>query len=515
MPEMTKSKRVEPQPADQPGPETKNSPRILLSKATEKPKNKLRIHWWRLGFIAFGIFAIAIILVGWRVLTVGTQVFHGNNNASALSQLGRLIVPGDRELKNDGNKRTNFLFVGHGGEGHDGPYLADTIIFASLDQNQNSVAMLSIPRDFLVDLPGYGYRKINNALAFGLTEANPSGGDELMLKVVESITGQKIHYYMRIDFNGFRKAVDDLGGIEVNVENSFTDYQYPTYNYGYQTIKFEAGEQHFNGEKALQFARSRHGTNGENSDFARSIRQQKLLFAFREKALTLGTLTNPGKINALLKTLGDHVSSNLELWEVLRLAEVAKNLSTHSVITRVLETGPTGLVKAATGLDGAYVLQPRIGLGNYQEIQELTKDIFILNQVAKEAAPIQIQNATSEKGLAETAATTLNGFAYEVTSVTNLKTTRYDQSFVVDLSNGHAVQTVAQLKKRYNAEVVTELPADITLQLNQNLNGNLNQNRNLSLNPPKIILVLGRASVTTVNNQAKPHLQKASPTSSI
>ena len=486
-----------------------------FSNSAKSPKRKL--HWWRIGSCVLGVIALLAIGLGWRILTVGSGVFHGNNNTSTISQIGKLIVPGDRELKNDDKHRTNILLVGYGGEGHDGAYLADTIILASLDQSTNEVAMLSIPRDFLVELPGYGFRKINNALAFGMTEKNPDGGNEMLTKAVEEMTGQTIHYFAKADFAGFKKAVDDLGGIDITVDRPFMDFQYPTYDYGYQTIKFEAGNQHFEGEKALQFVRSRHGTNEEGSDFARAARQQKVLFAFREKALGLGTLANPAKINSLLGTLGGHVSSNLELWEVMRLADILKDLPQEKIVTRVLESLPDGLVKAATGLDGAYVLQPRIGLGNYQEIHELTANIFILNQVAREAAPIQIQNATQDKYLSETAAHTLKGFAFDIKSSANLKTVRYEQSLVVDLSKGQAPQTIAMLKQRYNATVITELPADITLIHQNQANSNYNSNNNKNAEPevqPKILLLLGQNSVSIVNSQAKPNLKSSPPTSS-
>ncbi|MFA6588504.1 MAG: LCP family protein [Patescibacteria group bacterium] len=500
-----------PQPGHVQAPGTFNTPKIA----------KHHLHLWRITFGVLIVFALIIIGLGLHVMGVGSKVFHGNNNSSTLSQIGKLIIPGDRELRNDGKHRTNILLVGYGGEGHDGAYLADTIIFASLDQASNEVAMLSIPRDFLVELPGYGFRKINNALAFGMTGENPEGGNQMLIKAVEEITGQTVHYYAKADFDGFKKAVDDLGGIDVTVDTAFNDFQYPTYNYGYQTIKFESGQQHFNGEKALQFVRSRHGTNGEGSDFARSKRQQKILFAFREKALNAGTLTNPGKINSLLSTLGNHVSSNFELWEVSRLAAILKSLSPEKIVTRVLESVPDGLVKAATGLDGAYVLQPRIGLGNYQEIQALAANIFQLNQIAREAAPIQIQNATASKYLGNTAAHTLRGFNIDVISSAELKTIRYENSMIVDLSGGLAPQTISMLQKKYNATVVNELPADVTLlhateaNSNYNTNDNSNQNTNTATEiQPKILLLLGQSAVTIVNSEAKPNTKILPQTSS-
>ncbi|MEK7570325.1 MAG: LCP family protein [Patescibacteria group bacterium] len=480
------------QPAISPTPET--------AKVPEPLHPKKRFHWWHAVVGVFAVIAIVAIGLGWKILTVGSSVFSGTNGTSTLGQLGKLIVPGDRELKNDGNGRTNILLVGHGGPGHEGPYLADTIILASIDQRTSDVAMLSIPRDFLVELPNYGYRKINNALAFGRTDEKPEGGDALITQAVQDVTGQTVHYFTRVDFNGFKEAVDTLGKLNVNVETPFVDAEYPTYNFGYQTIRFESGEQKMDGERALQFSRSRHGNNGQGSDFARSARQQKLLFAFREKALSVGTLTNPAKISGLLDDLGSHVHTTFELWEVARLAHIAKELTPEKVVSRVLETTPDNLVRQGTGTDGAYVIQPRLGLGNYAEIHELEKNIFQLNAVAKEKVAIQVQNATGETGLADMVGKTLRGFAYDIVSIGTPKGVRYEQSVVVDLSNGQAPQTVASLQSKYGATITTTVPADITLATSKPL-ANLNTNTPTN---PQIILILGTSAVTIVNSATLP-----------
>ncbi len=481
-------------------------------------KRRYHFHWWHLAVATAGVVAVVAIGLGWKLLRVSADVFGGTNNASPLEQLGKLIVPGDRELKHDDKNRTNILLVGHGGPGHEGPYLADTIILASIDNTTQDVAMLSIPRDFLVDIPGYGYRKINNALAFGNTTAEPTGGDALMTKIVESVTGQTVHYFTRVDFNGFKQAVDAVGGIDVTVDVPFVDYEYPTYNYGYQTIRFETGTQHFDGERALQFSRSRHGTNGEGSDFARSKRQQKLLLALREKTLSLGTLTNPGKISGLLDSLGSHVNTTFELWEVARLASIAKDLSPERLVTRVLETSTDNLVRQGTGLDGAYVIQPRLGLGNYAEIHELAANIFQNNAVLREAAPVQVVNATGEAGLASSVSTFLRGFAYNVRSYAQApKTTRYDNTVIVDLSNGTATQTVAALQQKYGGTVTTILPTDVPLTAGTtvtNGNANHNQNTNTEIAAPKVLLVLGKTAISIASNSYPSASRNLPPASS-
>lgn len=469
--------------------------------ALPSAKRRYHFHWWHSLVVVVAIVACTAIGLGWKLLRVSGSVFNNGSDTSTFGQLGKLILPGDRDLKQDAKHRTNILLVGYGGPGHEGPYLADTIILASIDNTTKDVGMLSIPRDFLVDLPGYGYRKINNALAFGMTEANPKGGDALITKVVEDVTGQTVHYFARVDFNGFKQAVDAVGGVDITVDTAFKDFEYPTYTFGYQTISFETGKQHMDGERALQFTRSRHGTNGEGSDFARSKRQQKLLFAIQEKALSVGTLTNPGKISGLIDTLGAHVSTTFELWEVMRFANFAKELSPDRIATRVLETTPDSVVRAGTGTEGAYVIQPRLGLGNYAEIQELTNNIFQYNAVATEAAPIQVVNATTETGLADTVGHALRGYSYDVQSVTSPKATTYDTSIIVDLSNGQAPQTVASLQQRFGGTITTSLPPDLTLASGRAIvNRNTNGNTNSAAVEPKVLLILGRSAITIANS---------------
>src|SRR5207244_10638311 len=108
------------------------------------------------------------------------------------------------QLKGEGNGRVNILLLGVGGAGHDGPNLSDTIMVVSIDPKTKDVAMLSIPRDLYVKIPGHGYGKIN--------AANVYGGPTLAARTVANVIGVPIHYYAVIDFSGFKQAVDSVGG---------------------------------------------------------------------------------------------------------------------------------------------------------------------------------------------------------------------------------------------------------------------------------------------------------------
>ncbi len=482
-------------PANTPAPNL--HPEALPSKKIAR-----RFHWWYVLLIVVSVIAVVVIGLGIKILRVSGKVFGGTNNTSPISQIGALIAPGDRQLKQDENHRTNILVAGYGGPGHDGPYLSDTIILISIDNTTNDIATLSIPRDLLVDLPGYGFRKINNALAFGMTSANPHGGDAMLTQAVQDVTGQTIQYFAKIDFNGFKSAVDAVDGVDITVDNAFADYEYPDNAYGYQTIKFDAGLQHMTGEQALEFVRSRHGTNGEGSDFARSKRQQKLLFALREKALSLGTLTNPTKVSKLLDSLGDHVYTTFELWEVARLGAIIKNLTPEKVVPRVLDTSEDNLVVVGSSIDGAYVIQPRVGLGNWTEIHELAADIFQLNTVQREAVNIQIVNASGQAGLGDTVGHTLRGFGYNVQTVATPKGVTAESSSIVDLSGGKGPKTLTMLEQKFSATLAPSLPNGLSMTAGKALvNSNANGNKNANVAPatPELMLVLGKNAIPTTS----------------
>lgn len=188
--------------------------------------------------------------------------------------------------------RTNLLLLGMGGGLHEGSDLTDTIVILSIRTSDRKLSLISIPRDFwsenLKD-------KINTAYHYGEAQ-KPGKGLELAKTEVEAVTGLPIHYSIIIDFSGFKKVIDTLGGINVQVMTTFTDTQYPIegrendlcngdpdFACRYQTVTFIRGVDHMNGERALMYVRSRHADGEEGTDFARSRRQQEVIAALQKK----------------------------------------------------------------------------------------------------------------------------------------------------------------------------------------------------------------------------------------
>lgn len=190
--------------------------------------------------------------------------------------------------------RTNFLLLGVAGGDHEGKDLTDTIIFASLDAHTGDTALISIPRDLWV--PSIR-AKINTAYHYG-EKRQPGGGGYLLAKSSTSeVIGQPVDFVILIDFSGFAKAVDAVGGVDIQVDNSFTDTKFPIPGKEtdpcepcrYETITFTAGLQHMDGVTALKFVRSRQAEGDEGTDFARSKRQEKLISAFKQKIVSTPT----------------------------------------------------------------------------------------------------------------------------------------------------------------------------------------------------------------------------------
>lgn len=415
------------------------------------PQPRFRSHFGLLGLSVL----CSVILLGLAYLAVAGGSISRITNRPFLEQLSRLVTSRDRALTGEADDRVNILLLGMGGAGHEGAYLADTIILASLKPSTHQVAMLSIPRDLAVDIPDNGTRKINAANAIGRDADYPGGGERLTAEIVGQLTNLPIQYVARIDFRGFEKLINDVGGVEVTVERSFTDREYPTTNFGYQTVSFTTGPQRMNGATALKYVRSRHGNNGEGSDFARARRQQKVLAALKGKLFSLSLLTSPTRLASVLGTFGDHARTDLEIWEMLRLTTLLREAS-DDVLTKVLDTTPEGLLSAATGIDGAALLVPRSG--DYREVQALAQNIFSLPDILRERPTIAV-DATRDRRLGDAISTNLA--AYDAT-VIRLTTTvpASSQTVVYDLSGGAKPFTHRALVDAYQTVIADSLSGE-------------------------------------------------------
>lgn len=391
------------------------------AETVERPQRRL---WIFLGFVA-------LLLVGTMIARAVIRQELPNDPAiydpitlepkeqgGILKRLGQFVFQSTVSLPVGEEEGITFLVLGMGGEGHDGPYLTDTIILARLFPKTGEIALVSIPRDLAVSVPGNGTKKINHLNALG--EQKKSGwGAAATTEQMEELFDLSIDYYIRLDFSAFETIIDEIGGVEIKVARPFTDSLFPAQNNQYQTISFAQGEQTMNGKRALQFARSRHGTNGEGSDFARARRQQQLLLAVKEKVLSFQTLANPIKIHAIIQTLDTHLSTNMEFGEMIALIKLARSMPNREIRLLTLDTGPDGLLVADTTPEGAFILRPKTGI-EWKEINETIQNNLeqkkdqttIVPNATKSEEPkeesgsqselptVEIQNGTWRAGLA-------------------------------------------------------------------------------------------------------------------
>ena len=330
-------------------------------------------------------------------------------------------------LKQTSDSKINILLLGIGGGTHDGPNLTDTIIFASLDQKNNKVTLISVPRDLWYPDLEDANKKINGVYANGETKNVGTGLVEAEA-AIKKVTGQEVNYGVRIDFSGFVKAVDTIGGLDINVDNTFDDYAYPIdgmeddscgfssqdiqafvatdsaeqdieakFSCRYKHLHFDKGLQHMDGETALEYVRSRHATGVEGSDFARSKRQEKVINAFKDKLISAQTLINPGKIIELYNILKGSIDTDIKQNDFDDFIRLAQKMQKAKIQSAVLDTGDKETNRAGLLIEAPissdynflFVLIPRIGNGNFTEIQkyvtcEITKGNCIVTQTAKD-----------------------------------------------------------------------------------------------------------------------------------
>ena len=306
-----------------------------------------------------------------------------------------------------------------------------------------------------------------------------------------------VDYYLALDFAGFEKIIDDLGGIKVKVENSFDDYKYPilgnedaAWDQRWEYLHFDKGEQIMNGGLALKYVRSRHALGIEGSDFARSRRQQKVLEGVKEKIMSPGLLLKPSLIAKIIGDIKDNHNTNLKIWEMVKLWRLTKDIENKNIRNRVLDNGPGGLLVDFTGEDGSYLLTPKSG--DFSEIQYLVNNIFNdvptveKEKVKEEKATIEVRNGTWINGLASRAALDLEKYGFDIVRIGNSNQQNFKKSIIYDLTYGGKILALTVLKKRTDADIALGLPEWLINDLAQEINKEKNPIR------PDFIIILGR-----------------------
>lgn len=326
-----------------------------------------------------GIVIVWTIIIGFALLLsygIVTSMRFMRTTGLTPSLAARLIVDDGVELKSTSD-RTNILLLGVGGGDHEGADLTDTMMIVSLDQDKKTAAFISIPRDIWSDTLK---DKVNSAYHYG--EEKKEGGGLLLAKVIaEDVVGVPIHYSLLLDFSGFKEIIDLLGGIDVNVSAAFTDNDYPiagkekdtcpgdpTNRCVYETIHFDAGIQHMDGERALKYVRSRHAEGAEGSDFARSRRQQDVLIAIKDTVVHPAKWFTVERAGRLQDVIDRATDTDMNIAQLLTVAKLIAGIPDD----RIAKVSVDDLLyNPPSYLYGRYVLVPK---ETWQDVHGFIKD---------------------------------------------------------------------------------------------------------------------------------------------
>ena len=345
----------------------------------------------------------------------------------------------------DKTGRINFLLMGVDRRpGETGPTRSDTMIVVTVDPATKSVGMLSIPRDLWVPIPGYYETRINEAYFIGDWKKYPGGGPALAKKTIQYNFGIPINYYVTINFVGFRRMVDTLGGLTIESPKDINDPCYPDDTYGCLNLTIAKGVHHFNGDEVLQYARTRH----QDSDFGRMKRQQQVLKAIKDQALSLDTIA---KLPALWAAREDMVQTDLTIDRIIALAQLAKDVKSENIFSAVVDDS---MALGITTPSGAQVLWPdreKIRLVVEQLMKapdgapvqaqapeqpkpqpQIPQQSEQMKKLAGEAARIEISNGTDSEGLSTRVADWLKSLGFNVVRADNADRRDYAQTVVVE-----------------------------------------------------------------------------------
>ena len=334
---------------------------------------KMKRVW--VGLLCFGVFVLGFVL-SYLFLTF-SKIFVKNPNVSATPTPISFSNATPAPITNPKGV-FNLLFLGYGGVGHAGSLLTDSIIIVHVDTNTGKAALISVPRDLWIP----GNRKIN-------AEASINGFQNVG-STIQSVTGVHIDYFVSVDFGGFTKIIDDLGGVTVDVPKTFDDPFYPItgqenntcgmtedqinalkvkytgyqlesqFTCRYEHLHFDKGTTNLDGVTALKFVRSRHG----DSDFGRSLRQFAVLIGIENKLISLKSL---GKLDSTISTLSNIVRTDLTAGTIKTLINVFGDPAKYKINQIQLTTD--NVLNEGTSSDGQYILFPKAGMFDFSGIK--------------------------------------------------------------------------------------------------------------------------------------------------
>jgi len=364
-------------------------------------------------------------------------------------------------LKNQGG-RVNILVAGNSADdpGHNGANLTDSIMVLSLNTKNNTAFMLSVPRDLWVNIPGVGYQKINDAY--------PNGGMNMLQQVIQKDLGMTIDYQVLVNYGAFKGLVSAVGGITINIQSSDPRGIYdPNRDYTSKDCcalaDYPNGPVTLDGQQALDLARARGDPSPygvaygfPDGDFDRTNHQRQMLEAIKDKADKGSVIANPFKVSQIFDAIGNNITTNLKLAEIETLYTYVKKVNDNNIGSYNVNTlagANTTLLANYTSPSGQDALIPAAGIDDFSDIQTQVRRILSSNPIVREGASVEVLNGTDVTGLAADQVNTLTNQGMTVT-VDDAPATQATTT-IIDNSLGKMPNSLAYLKKQYNATVVT------------------------------------------------------------
>jgi LCP family protein required for cell wall assembly len=419
--------------------------------------------------VMFSLVFVSAAVYGVRLSLALAKTFHTNPISAAIGALGggsgSQIDQEQQHLQ-----RINLVLYGYGGDQHSGGDLTDSIMVVSIQPIANhapQVAEISIPRDWYVDIPlknGHTTeQRINFAYAAGILGEGPEpanavdAGAAVADPLLQHILGIGINYFVGVDFYAFEQAVNAVGGIDIDVPAAFTDNQYPAGecdlgNCAYETIHFNAGMQHMSGARALIYARSRHGNDGQGSDFARSRRQQQIIVALKAQIESVGGI---GKLPDVINALGNNVLTNLTIPDAESLYSLVQGVTPSSI--EHISVDNTNFLYSCdypTKCGGYYLFAHD---RSFQSISHYVQNVFPTEAALGESAQVTFIDASGGGNNASGRWASLMG---ELGFSTHNGGTETPQggTTVIDQSGGKDTAAAAWLAAYFGVSVKTEAP---------------------------------------------------------
>jgi LCP family protein required for cell wall assembly len=325
------------------------------------------------------VIKISLLIVCLVIIVFIFRLWSFANKTLDISVFKTIFTRGDLRVVNDS---TNILILGMPGSTYEGPHLSDSIVYINYNFLTNKATLFGIPRDIWSNSMK---DKINTAYAYG--EAIKKGGGLILSKAeVGAIVGVPIQYVVIINFDDFKKIVNHLNGIDIDVERAFTDRKYPIkdkedddcngdqeFACRYEAVSFKQGVNRMDGDTALKFIRSRNAIGAEGNDFARIKRQQIVMESLKNEALAQVNIFDLNKAKSFYDVMNEAVERDITNQQA---AVIMKNILVKGDFELVKKTIPNELffTPEFSSYDGRYVLIPKND--NYKNIHKYIQDII-------------------------------------------------------------------------------------------------------------------------------------------